>query len=85
MKIRIAQNDYERALFRRNSILKDWAESAKARDYTDARMRAEVLEEADREVYHQGGSKLTISDLTAALEAASIPWYNDVCAEYIEN
>ncbi len=83
-RIKIAQTPLENATFRRNSILRDWAEAAKRRDYDEAQQLVTCLTYADENVVTAGGKALTLHEINDALESASIPWYNDVCAEYIE-
>jgi len=80
-----AQTELDRAQFRRNSILRDWAEAAKRRDYEEAQQLITCVVYANEVVVSAGGTALTLHQLNDALEEASIPWYNDVCAEYLEN
>ena len=85
MEIKVEQNALEQALYRRNSLLLDWAEAAKKRNYDEAQHLTTCLTYADENVVKEGGDALTLHEINDALEAASIPWYNDVCAEYLEN
>jgi len=75
---------YHQLKARRQEVLTSWAYAAKSRDYALAEKHAEHIEELDSEIYYEGGAPLSINEITAAYSAASIPWYNDVCAEYLE-
>lgn len=70
---------------RRATLLEEWAVAARGRDYAEAGSLALCIFYVEEVIELEGGKRLDARDYTAAMESAIIPWYNDVCAEYLED